>query len=1321
MPNNKSDYFIYTHNDPGISTLGSFVSNSNSIGIGLSILDLLNYEDENGLINLDNLTDLYTADELIKFNSLIQQAQGANQKTQASQTSEVNSTTGGNSIPVEVTTTVQPDTLITLKSSKTSQLQTLNNQLSLYVNNQLNPKQQYWINLLPKPEVRQLFTLFIFRVLNATGYTVDINRSFQLFETVNGVQMTTDQMLRNFENGNTPHNEYLALDITLSKRDGTYVGSGGLNKNNIPLLKGVQDPSLVSISLSDWNNTKVPDIAKELGLRWGGNAFTNLYDPVHFDAVPYYTVGAGYFRALVANQSSTTPPSNSNSLASTVVEEPTQADLNSIYGDLPLHVGTILNIPLVKIDREILLTQPNAVVNTPTFNAFLAKQLFRLLNDEAYKPVSVYKSKTVSLGDVKNFFPYLSVWIWSRAASLQPDGTFNHIIYNVTPYVGGLNISNAENGGSFSIDIAPIAAEIINNQWFPSSGSQQVLPTATSDYVNQSFLHYLDDNNLKRSSFFFEKNFQQNDLVFIRFEKLVLEKSYQNLDDVATIPISALPGKIFDMIGLIDTTSISTQIPNVSINISGRDLVKTVIEDGVYFYPFDFISGGIFANTGAANFKLARFNGQILTRFQNLNRNIERSMEYIFNALSTIDICPTDLFDPYGTVKDFASDNTYDTRSKAYQLDHATEQEIQDQQRQIDSDKQDIIQKIVQIRKSNNVTQSDEVTTYNIIESFLQSVINDNSITYDQATSTITAWTEVINNVKLLNQSPSTLGDLLFIRNRAWVDNQNRKILDSQSLSIINDIETLATEINPQELRITPLIIGQLSRVLQDPPNMVPSNTGLYPAGQIISTTQAVVTAAQISDSGLMYGSIESINLLNALTVTLNSFSTQLSKLDTNYTALRQVKNLLYVAGGAPIYLMVVEKTITDMQGDIMNIFNRVYSNIIQRQQLSSKQSTTPQLLPVKGIWQIIKLVIDDSVKNRLLADASIGNEMGSLINAIRKICQEPFCEFFTDTYGDQFYFIVRKKPFDSKSITSFLKRQIVSEATAVIETNRLTGKNTNAPNTAVPLDSSNIGQNFNTKTNNGIPTINNFTSQDITITIDELDVISDSLTTSQEAYSWYRLQLRNLMSGNDSDMAFAYLKAVFFPEYADIFGSKPFDIFTNYIPLSSVVDKNGSVQTSYFIRQAIYDLKYMIESSAYLPFTRQGTITINGDRRIKRGTWVRLASTNEIFYVNSVSNSFGITDQFIDRTTTLNVSRGMIEKYVREVTKPDPNFISYFNIINLPVDESVFVNQGKRYTTVDQVILSKWKVNLTVFNFFIQKLQFNKNSSEVSLPYTNV
>lgn len=268
---------------------------------------------------------------------------------------------------------------------------------------------------------------------------------------------------------------------------------------------------------------------------------------------------------------------------------------------------------------------------------------------------------------------------------------------------------------------------------------------------------------------------------------------------------------------------------------------------------------------------------------------------------------------------------------------------------------------------------------------------------------------------------------------------------------------------------------------------------------------------------------------------------------------------------------------------------------------------------------------------------------MGSILNPIKKICQKPFVEFFTDTYGDQFYYIVRTVPFDLKRYSAL---------------------------------------------------------KDVALNITGSDVISEQLSFNQgDIYSWYRITPQGLISGQGNDIVWAYLKAVHFKKYMDIWGDKPLDIITNYIPYEPKVgDKDGRT-TANFVKQAIYDLKFLVDTHAYMPFVRTGTITINPDRRIKRGTVIRYQPTGEVFYVESVNQSYQVNNGSIDRQTTLQVTRGMVEKH----------FSLYFQIINTKIDESKFTEQNQKELNWTSNVMQNWKVNDDVFNFFLRRQQFSQ------------
>lgn len=348
------------------------------------------------------------------------------------------------------------------------------------------------------------------------------------------------------------------------------------------------------------------------------------------------------------------------------------------------------------------------------------------------------------------------------------------------------------------------------------------------------------------------------------------------------------------------------------------------------------------------------------------------------------------------------------------------------------------------------------------------------------------------------------------------------------------------------------------------------------------------------------------------------------------------------------------------------------------------------------GVWQIIKLVIEgenwednqQTLSNRRIVDSSIAAEQGSILNYIQKICQEPFAEFRGDTYGDKYYFVVRSPPFDKKKFQGLTYGNINTEITP--EAGVLPD---------VPDDLSGLG-----------------TFSDTVIEIDEKDIIQENLGfNNKEVYTFYRLRPRGLFWGNSSAMAQAFLPAIYLDEYADVWGSRPNDVPTNYIVYKNINDTNKTKRESYLQSQAFYDLKYMIDCNSYLPFTKDGTITINGDRRVKRGTCIYHKSRNEVYYVDAVQQSYSVSNESIDRITTLTVSRGMKEPYIRGQTEtflndegePVSKKISYFDIVKTPINDSVFEQDLGGLQLSDQ-IFKNWTVDKDIFSFFLKR-RFNK------------
>lgn len=331
-----------------------------------------------------------------------------------------------------------------------------------------------------------------------------------------------------------------------------------------------------------------------------------------------------------------------------------------------------------------------------------------------------------------------------------------------------------------------------------------------------------------------------------------------------------------------------------------------------------------------------------------------------------------------------------------------------------------------------------------------------------------------------------------------------------------------------------------------------------------------------------------------------------------------------------------------------------VNENAIERDVEVNPTSVAPTGRLALGIWQITKLIMDSSVRQRQVYDSSIAMQTGPLGNFFNKVCQQPFVELSGDTFGDQYYFIVRKPPFDKEGIQRLQ-----------------TG---------------------------------------FCLTIDESEIISTNITWNTEGiYSWYQFIPYAEVMGMDN--VNLYMPAVFFPEYAAIWGSREMtirsqytnvDVFTGFSEkeIKEADNKEKLDNANRIVRNAIGDLKYMVESNAYNPFTRRGTITLNGDRRIKRGTLI-IMPNGEQFYVDSVSNSLSYRGTSVQRNTVLQVSHGMFLKYINGVNVNGKK-MSYFNIIDWGGEPDLQKVTADKWRDS----MSGWKVDVDVFTFFLRRYQ---------------
>ena len=302
----------------------------------------------------------------------------------------------------------------------------------------------------------------------------------------------------------------------------------------------------------------------------------------------------------------------------------------------------------------------------------------------------------------------------------------------------------------------------------------------------------------------------------------------------------------------------------------------------------------------------------------------------------------------------------------------------------------------------------------------------------------------------------------------------------------------------------------------------------------------------------------------------------------------------------------------------------------------------------VKGIWKMIKVFFDDSLSDRRIVDRSLVNPEGTLLDLFHKVCQEPFVEFWGDTWGDGFDVIIRQPPFTKCAIQGVVDR----------------------------------GE---------------------SITILSSDTISVSLSYDNRVYAWYRLMPQNSLMGNSQFSSLAFVPIIFLNEYVEKFGNKRCITNDIYLSYSGLNGKGHNEEINTLSQALLNDLLFVVETNSYLPFTRKGTITINGDRRIKVGTFIVLESTGELFYVTAVNNNINFSDT-IDRVTTITVERGMYLKYIKDKDK------NYFNIVDIDgIKKDIAKSDVKSSDEEIQQSSTEFGVNKKVFEFFYRREMFKE------------
>lgn len=244
--------------------------------------------------------------------------------------------------------------------------------------------------------------------------------------------------------------------------------------------------------------------------------------------------------------------------------------------------------------------------------------------------------------------------------------------FDLSPYVISLNASVNANGGSFSIRL-PIIGMVGSVDGFaelPDFGGRMKVHEPVSTLWKFGEKNFYAKKSLETAQLgnLFSSLISYNDLIFLSFSK------NEDIKDVTPLE-KRVAENSWDVIGLVDDVRVNLNGGAASgyVEITGRDLMKLLIEDGSYFFnpSSSYSSESIYANEAEAsvNGGVYRSRGDIadvtdlggdgrglVKRLRNMSNEIDifayrpmREIVYILKGvvsqLSNIEVVPGEIFD----------------------------------------------------------------------------------------------------------------------------------------------------------------------------------------------------------------------------------------------------------------------------------------------------------------------------------------------------------------------------------------------------------------------------------------------------------------------------------------------------------------------------------------------------------------------------------------------------------------------------------------------------------------------------------------------------
>lgn len=374
---------------------------------------------------------------------------------------------------------------------------------------------------------------------------------------------------------------------------------------------------------------------------------------------------------------------------------PESADDLSLNSWLPS--PCVLRINPSKVTAELAIAQTNAQVNTEDFYAFAADKIQDIYQDEGYRVANSSKrSPDCSvMGWFKSLY-YVGLDAKGKNVGKMERQDFTEFA-DLSRHIISLATSVTSNGGSFTMRLPIISARsegvsVIYDVLKGKDGKREYgdmsgqRGNASKNDVSYEYgekgEYYAKSSFDDIESNYFNWLISSNDILFISFEKLDMElvkdfykdedgNPYQSGDTDNFKVSTKLANGIYDMIGLVDEVKVVTnsQSSDAYVEITGRDLMKLLIEDGSFFFNPSTTSdpSGVFANEQSYGKqgdireadvmnntynnpinRLRRVTGEIDIFANRINMDISYILKGVISQLANVEVVPGYVFETWG-------------------------------------------------------------------------------------------------------------------------------------------------------------------------------------------------------------------------------------------------------------------------------------------------------------------------------------------------------------------------------------------------------------------------------------------------------------------------------------------------------------------------------------------------------------------------------------------------------------------------------------------------------------------------------------------------